>query len=426
MLLRFHKRLPRYALVLPAFLLAGRGLFGQSSGIGEPIVLDDPTLLRLRVNSIPFARVEILDNRFDTVTFRMRQSGSYPAVKETFSGSTRAAVSRYYEKLLAEIKKKGDKVLLLNITQLRIGNSFAVARRAEGKGPVLWEPVRYTIQFCGQAYVQVGPGRYRKIMNFDYHLHMNGEGWTANKDYLPWLLDRILLAATAPDGKSRPGIKGMPHKIWEWGDRKYFDFVREPRDQALAEIDQPVTQNWANYPILKHVPGESGAYVNFDDFREARLTPGPIKMQFDGHDSVYRIQEGPFAPVKLKVRGIVTRSIWPYVVADSSGLYVNLIRKNQYLRLAPSANTFIFRVPDSLPDMYALLTKNCYGATRGYSAIVPSDNLIVALLGAVFLSIIHDATYHLPPIQNVSQERKKNEEYRNCFIDMASGDIIYN
>jgi hypothetical protein len=217
----------------------------------------------------------------------------------------------------------------------------------------------------------------------------------------------------------------MPHKIWAWGDRKYFDFVHEPGDLPIAGIDRPVTEKWAGYPIVRHPPGGSGAYLNFDDFREARLTQGPVKMQFDGRDSLYRLQDGPFAPVVIKVKGIRRLFCWPYAIADSSGLYVNLLRKNQYLKVTPSANTFSFRIPDSLPDMYALLSKDCSGAARAPGTIVPSENLVAGLASAAAVSVTQVATNPHPPSKNVRDEGKEKAQYRNCLIDMSSGDILY-
>jgi hypothetical protein len=133
---------------------------------------------------------------------------------------------------------------------------------------------------------------------------------------------------------------------------------------------------------------------------------------YDTQDSIYHLSPA------LSVLPANQIFVYPWVVADSGNFYLCLnVKQNQYVRLIARGNTFYFTVPRSLPDMYSLLDMEWIerASTEGGANHSP---------GAAILSgMIHAATASSAIKKAKAAGMKGN--FRTCYIDMDSGDIVF-
>ena len=111
----------------------------------------------------------------------------------------------------------------------------------------------------------------------------------------------------------------------------------------------------------------------------------------------------------------------PWAICSSGSFFIQ-IGKNVFLKLRKQNNTFEFHIPHSLPDMYTILS---ISENYRLTAISPanSGNILFDLTSAFLTSAIDRAT-KASAENKINQERIKHN-FRTCFINMDSGDIIF-
>jgi hypothetical protein len=110
-----------------------------------------------------------------------------------------------------------------------------------------------------------------------------------------------------------------------------------------------------------------------------------------------------------------------WAVCDSGKYYVRIFR-NIYLPLHRREFGFVFYVPWTLPDMYALLSLEENAANQpGNSS--HSGSLLLDLTAQALESLIQISSMKADAKRIVADGLKHG--YRFCVVDMDSGDFLY-
>ncbi len=278
----------------------------------------------------PFGSVQVLDNRLDTGQIYIVQTGQYPPGRVVFDTIASAAIEGYLEDAI-HYTRHGQETLLVDIDQLRISNRRRIPR--------VWHPnqkhilgvirrdsvmnydLRKNILLTANIYYKSGEGRYRKLLTI--HKEYYYVDYPYVRSTFTYLLNELLSAASL--AYSRDTGKG--------------------EDISIDRINIKVSNKWAGYPIVGETPSGSGRFRTFDDFRNGRVIPGQIGIRLITDDSTYRVNTGG-SPDSLE-------DSKDWAVCDSGNYYVRTYR-NIYLPLYRRESGFVFYVPWTLPDMYAL------------------------------------------------------------------------
>ena len=116
------------------------------------------------------------------------------------------------------------------------------------------------------------------------------------------------------------------------------------------------------------------------------------------------------------------RLLSPYVIADSSHLYVH-VTDSIYLPLNNCYNSFCFTIPDQLPDLYHIFSAKEQFYHNNGSYIPYGNNLWANLIAAVVIAGTETA---ITQSRHNRIIKEKNQFIgRNASIDLYSGDFIY-
>ena len=366
----------------------------------------------LYVDSTPFNQVLVLDNRFDTVKVYTYQTGKYPPESLTWH-NVASEMERSISQTLSTVPM-GNKTLLVEIEHLRVANRL-VGINCGG------------LVFSAGVYRQTENNRYRKIITINL-------GYPIDKDIddalKPIAIDLIDVATVYTDPTYSSFIEKAQKKhalstssdISNQGKFKSFiqntDAVRYSNDTAtliLEEINVNARNRWAEYPVNKDSI-RYGVYNTFEDFKNNVATPAATaSLQYNSEDSTY-----------IFVLAGKSKKPWyyelPWAVCDSNGLYIR-VYKGRYLKAEKRNSSFYFHVPETLPDMYALLSIE-QNRPRGSSTTLGEYNPIAEdLVVSVFAEAIK-AAKTASKNKKLATEGLKHD-YRECFIDMYCGDFIY-
>ena len=112
------------------------------------------TRQHLYVESTPFNRVMVLDNRIDTIKVYTAHSGKYPPESLKWQ-NVAYEMEQHITKTLSTVPM-GNTTLLVNIEQLRVSNRWGGY-----------------IMFLAGVFSQTENGRYRKIITINAHYAMD-------------------------------------------------------------------------------------------------------------------------------------------------------------------------------------------------------------------------------------------------------------
>jgi hypothetical protein len=361
------------------------------------------------INWAAFNSVDVIDNRIDTTYISVSEDGTYPFITFNFDKPASAAIKGY---LLAAIErsKKGNEKLFISVKQLKVPNNGSIERRSKKK---FWfkhvRPGRNYLFFEAEVYRVMNSSYYQKLFTITkkYYIYSSiDEAVSRALDNLIYL-SNIMLDPTLHEGEKLKSVRRLT-------DCK--DCVLNAADTSVRDISQisiGALNRWATYPIIKDAVLADGIYSNFDDFRDGLLKPCSCTMAYQNNDSVYKISS---CTNKVKSGGK-----WPWAICVGGELYMKLL-KDAYVKLTKQNNTFHFYVPQSLPNMYELFSIDEL-QHKNTSSSPSSDNLLVGLTSAVVFGTI-DAVVKNHRIRQIERTGADNF-FRNCFIDMDSGDIIY-
>ena len=335
------------------------------------------------VNRFPFDRLEVFDNRFDTTGFRICQPGSGVAKVDVFDNTASEAIKVFIETAISPIPRQ-HQVLYISIRQLRFGNI---------------ETFRNRLFFAADAYYRYNDA-YRKITS-------------VNRIYV----DKRVKGTGA-------FVAGVLTDLIEEIGKDYYEQEGHGFDKFSAgDMNVPVTDTWASYPIITRTSATDGIYRSFDDLRNNRIIRSDFILQMAA-DSTYRISFNEPNEFYDKKKNSF-HNIW--AVSYHGVLYLPLMAQ-YFLPLERRNNRLYFYVPHSLPDMHTIIF---HVSPAGLSSSGAYDNLSrysnnssVAVLGAA-LGLMVDIIRNSRNTMNEKNKTVNNEDMRNCFLDMDTGDIIY-
>jgi hypothetical protein len=388
-------------LTLVVFLMTSFSLPGQTTST-IPLQVNKK---HLNINYFPFDSIQVLDNRFDTTKIFITENGNYPPAYLNFSPSTPVAIKNYINSAVKDFPR-GNKKLLINIEQFRIPNKTYFVQKKKNYSII--RNLRDYILFSAEIYYQTGDNRYRKIVTVNKNYYTYDP--QMNEQFLI-ILNNIIEASciNTTDGSV---LKTPKKLIYLLNDTASFNYSKDSTNISLEQINQNAKHKWSGYQIVKDHHYSNGFYSTFDDFRSNTVTADPVQVKYDEKHSLYIIS----------LPGYYTnnKNFYPWAVCKSDTLYIQLY-KDVYLKSDKLNNTFYFDVPDSLPDMYALLSIEAIKAESnagGSTGNGVADLIAGAVSGTVDMIIKKSK-------ENTIRKDGFKNNFRKCFIDMYCGDIIY-
>ena len=369
----------------------------------------------LKVRYVPFDKVIILDNTIDTSKIGIFENGRYPPECISFDQPPGLAIKDYIEKIISPIQK-GNKTLLINIKELYIPNRGIFTKKRR-KGLFFhhgYSNSRDYVRFRSDIYVQTFNCDYQKIATLRLSYFMRpGASWEPNP--IGSLLNELIACASLSVDSIANANRFSKRKRSGWA--KYpiaYDFAKDTTGYPIDKINIPALQRWGQIPIIKSDWLKDGIFESFEDFQEGRITADTIALIFNEKDSLYRMR--PTDSARFIALGA------PWAIGCSGSLFIQ-IGKNIFLKLHKQVNTFAFYIPHSLPDMYTILSlSENYRLTAASAA--NSGNIFFDLASIVVIGTI-DGITKASTKNRINRESIKHN-YRNCFINMESGDIIFN
>jgi hypothetical protein len=407
----------KYCLTINICL--GLVIFGHAQSPKYNIVHIRNIRKNLYVNYIPFGAVKVLDNRFDTTQVYLWENGTYPPERIDFDTTASVAIRRYIDDAIHRVRHGSD-TLLINIEQMTISNKRRIARMGRPdrrhifgikKGDyVVNYDLRDRLLFATHVYYKRPDGRYRELVSI--HLeYLYGTFGFIGQSIADLLNETVEVASLIYANANGLTIKSSNWLKRRMSDTAYFTFYKGENDVSLSVIDRNVQENWKKYPILDAVNSPSGRFRTFDDFRNNRLIPGMINLNFDNKDSVCK---------RMELDKDSSGDTKDWAVCDSGCYYMRLFG-NAYLRLERHDNGYYFYVPWSLPDMYALLSLEELAFVRGTNN--SNSNNIQTVLTAMALAATTGRIVGRARMKEIAAAGLKHG-FRHCPIDMDSGDIL--
>jgi hypothetical protein len=355
----------------------------------------------LRINYAPFKNVVVLDNRFDTATFYSFQDGKYPLVTTTFAQPLSIEIKNYIENAIAGLRK-GDDTYLFNIQQLRMGNRHT-ALKLNNKNI----DIRTNAILSADVYRQTGDNQYTKVLS------INTSYPFVNKlnDLVATVINSMIEASaltTLPAGSVSDKPKNLKSYLKE---NSGYNYLKESAVSSLEAININVRNQWSDYPINKNSNRQSGYYKDFDDFKNNILTAMPIAFSSETEDETYKISNDVGSSELRKLF-----SAW--ALCDSSSNIFIRLPGNKFVKILPRDNTFYFNVPASSPNMYSIFS--IADIPPNYGSYYYANDISWVLAGdAIGNAEVREERRYI-----LKSEMK--DYFRKCYIDMDTGDIIYN
>jgi hypothetical protein len=248
---------------------------------------------------------------------------------------------------------------------------------------------RKNILLTAHVYYKSGEGHYRKLLTI--HKEYDYIDYPYVRSTITYLLNELLSGASLA----------------------YSGDTGKGEELSMDRINIKVSDKWAAYPFATSTFCCSGRFRTFEDFRNGRVTPGELKARLIASDSTYKIN------ISGSLDSPEDSKDW--AVLDSGNYYVR-IYKNIFLPLYRRGPGFVFYVPWTLPDMYALLSLEENAAKRG-SGASHTDNLLVDLSAMAMESAVQVSSERARARKIVADGLKHG--YRYCVVDMDTGDFLY-
>ncbi|MDR0791825.1 MAG: hypothetical protein LBE82_00840 [Chitinophagaceae bacterium] len=403
---RIFRRLPARILFTYFFFLFiavawSFALKAQVTGASVDSILSIPDSKKdLRINYVPFGNVLVLDNRFDTTAFFSFEDGKYPLVTTIFAQPLSIEIKNYIENAITELKK-GNDTYLFNIKQFKIGNAHAVVERNKKN-----IDIRSNVIVSADIYRQTGENQYAKVLSINTSYPVIGK-----LNAMVAGIINAMIEASALTTNPAEAVSDKPKKLKNYlKENSGYDYVKDAATSSMEAININARNKWSEYPINKMSNRSSGYYKNFDDFRNNILTAMPIAFSSEKENEAYKVSNTLGSPELRKLFSA-------YALCDSNSNIFYRLPGNKFVKLLPKDNTFYFTVPASSPNMYSLLSMADV-QVPDYSAYTGGG-----ILGAIIGNAIENAELRKKRKQIASNEM--TNFFRKCYIDMDSGDIIY-
>lgn len=336
--------------------------------IGKEVLYLSSDLKLRHITEVPFNHVVVFDNRFDTTSLKFEQNGKYPPKILIFNAPAAETLAHYLYNGVGRLQR-GDQTLYIDLRELRFGN---IADEY--------------LFIAADAYLSKKNGGLSRVCSFKKNVVVPNSGWNSNYD------ERALADAMSSLVEAVCAGEALP----------------DTATRSSSDLHTNVTKSWAVYPAVHQQQSADGFYMTFDDFAHNRVQPAQINLIPDKEDSLYKLPPG----VRNRAWGVCYKG-HPYIgMADPASLNY---RKVLFLPLHLKGNTFIFHIPNSLPDMYAMLSSR-----QIMEYMTRMDN-------------IDNEDYTRKPdkeelgdrVTRIQKDGIESRDFRDCFLDMDTGDVIY-
>jgi hypothetical protein len=367
------------------------------------------------IHYVPFNKVVVLDNRYDTSKLYIFETGQYPLATVRLSEPAKDAIRKYIENAIAPVRK-GDKTLLVNIRELYIPNrGIMVKKRIERPGPAAHNYFysRMYIRFYSDIYIQSGENVFKKIADLQVEYQMMPTA-DASGDNIRFLLNELIRCASIPNENiPDSNNSGKPKSYWVRDSIGYF-FSTDTSNISINQIDVPAITRWKHTPIMSSNLTKNGVYEGFVDFQSDRITrTAAIALVYNEEDSLFKMSPTDSA--------IFSRQKMPWAICSDGQLYIHLWG-SVFQKLTKMNSSFEFHVPYSLPDIYTILS--LYANNRNLVlAPAPTGNIFVDI-GTLAGSAAANTAAKGSRAKGIIEEDKEHN-FRTCLINMDSGDFIY-
>lgn len=366
---------------------------------------------RQQLSFFPYKRITVIDARADSSYISIPSNGVYPAQRARFNEPIAKVFKDYIERQTVNTKK-GELELLLRIEQFSSPNLLYTTRMSSDSVQQYFYWKNYLF-FKVVAYAVVSDKGYEKVFS--------GEDlfFYASLDYfgkrITKLMDNLVVALSVPPtDRSQQVINHSPAQKGILNNVVYYAFNSDSSLYRFEEVQRNVQENWIEYEVVSNPRPVAGYFRTFDAFRNNTPTPSAVAVKFSDKDSLY----------KFKLHKHNER-IWG--ICDGKDFYMR-ISDTSYLKLIKENNTFFFRVPNSLPDMHALLSiEEQYRAGDG-PTVIYSNGAILSLVATIINTTIVRSSGKKTRKSKEAELIEKSQQfnlYRKCILNMDNGDIIF-
>ncbi|HSZ85440.1 MAG TPA: hypothetical protein VK787_05380 [Puia sp.] len=402
---------------LPLFLLLAFSISLKAQFSYGSIHLTSEKKIK-HIQRVPFSKVEVFDNRFDTTNFLVNRNVLKAPEMDSFSMPASKEIRNYIEKIIAPFPKD-NRMVYINLKQLRFGNLNNLSR---------------FLFFTAEVYAPENKDVV-KIFSFE-------------KKYLVRRGYRATITRALND---------FVIKI----SKNYSNDSINRKTCTIEDLHRNVQSEWAALPIIQQNSYyENGIFTTWKDFRDDKLIScNDFYLQAQA-DSTYRIRINGESDEYQKSDGQV-KNVW--AVSYEGKLYIPILGK-YFVPLEKKDNTFYFYIPHSLQDMVEIIPHwnffefaamadggsqidlsgvNVGGKGSGHGGAHGGGGhggghgnvdgrVLLILFGVVVVVVVTVAV--IKAIEKNHQRKKEvelisqtyaGENFRNCFIDMGTGDIIY-
>jgi hypothetical protein len=311
----------------------------------------------------PFRTITVLDKRPDTGAVYTRLHRGHPPTHYAYPVA-----------LLFKGSMEGQAFLLVRLFEFGVPNGSAGHKH---------------LSISADAYVQTGEDQYSYLLTYQKTYPFG------DLSLLPSLMhkavgDFLVAAGQAYAGRSISGAA-----------------------LSLSEVD-----GRSPYAILNADTLVSGTYATFADFRDNRISPGPVVLTGQDASLPYRLDS--------------PRSILPWALSDGHDLYIHW-KAMDYTRLDRLPSGFSFRVPLSRGQLRFM---NTAGVEAGASAPLDLSGIgsggsgsaasTLVILGAVVGAlIIVGVTAAIIKHNQKMKLQMLTEGYRLGYLDLGREEVFY-
>ncbi|HLY69753.1 MAG TPA: hypothetical protein VKR53_08485 [Puia sp.] len=340
------------------------------------------------VLKVPFNQVVVFDNRFDSTHFLVDRNALLPPEKDSFSMPASKEIKNYIERIIAPFPKD-NRLVYISLKQLRFGN----------------------------------------LNNFSHLLFFTADIFTPRNQKLIKIfsLQKTYFFRHSYEATITRALNDFVKKTC----RKYSLDDNSRKTYAVEELNKNVSTEWASLPIVAQNNYVDGIFRTWSEFRDNKIdscTQFGLELE---RDSTYRInllQNHNYQKWNGQVENI-------FAVAYSGSLYIPILGK-YFVPLEKMNNTFYFYVPHSLPSMFTIIPNWNLFEDVG-SSVQPDFSGMDARAFLVFVGVIVVVAITVAIVRSIEKNklRKKEaelvsegypgENFRNCFFDMGTGDVIY-
>jgi hypothetical protein len=233
------------------------------------------------IRHIPFNRVVVYDNRFDTTKVGIVERGNMPFQIVVFDKPASLVIGKYMEKAISR-HARTNRTLYVNLLQLRFDNI---------PGDICaGEPIYPTLFISADAYYSTDRQQFKRVLSMkmpvDWTFPVFGSAY--EEPTIKKALTIFIEAICSADARTAKPDTSI---------------------YTSADIHAGVVSHWAAYPINTQPLFSNGIYLTFADFIKNRITPADLSLDM-GTDSMFTLHLADSFARSAKENKISSNSIW--------------------------------------------------------------------------------------------------------------------